>query len=90
MKVILFFIMCIFIILSGCCIPLKEQKTQKQKEETGRRETSITEEGLNDPYGKYTLETADVEVWFYDGHFIYFDRDRKVIKNYETIDRENE
>ncbi|HOL21261.1 MAG TPA: hypothetical protein PLQ41_00195 [bacterium] len=89
MKGILFFILFICILLSGCCVPTAEKTMKPQKEETGKTEASITEEGLKDPYGKYTLETADVEVWFYDDHFVYFDRDRKVVKNYETIDTDS-
>ncbi|MCM8760289.1 MAG: hypothetical protein NC832_01005 [Candidatus Omnitrophica bacterium] len=69
------------LLFSGCLAGVKKEQKKTQKEE-------ILPES-KEPYGKYTLETADVEVWFYDTHFVYFDRDRKVSKNYETIERDS-
>ncbi len=52
--------------------------------------TSSTEhEHQEEPYGKYNLETADIQWWFYDNHYVYFDGEHKVLKTYETIDTDS-
>ena len=88
MRYILSFLLFMCIILSGCCVSTQRKTVHQQKEATVETEISANKEP-KDPYGKYTLETADVEVWFQDDNFEYFDRDRKVVKNYETIDTDS-
>lgn len=82
MKGLLFFTICLCTLFSGCLTGIKTAQQPAQKEEV------LPE--TKDPYGKYSLETADVEVWFYDNCFIYLDRGRKVLKTYEGIDRSSD
>ncbi|MCX8083004.1 MAG: hypothetical protein N3D17_06395 [bacterium] len=84
MRYILFVIFLVCFILSGCCV---HREVIQQQKETTTLSSSIENKSIN-PYGKYSLETADVQVWFYDNHFIYLDRNKQVVKPYTTFDTE--
>lgn len=73
------FSICAIALISGCSITGEKKTVLQQKE-------SISEEKMQEPYGKYSLETADIQVWFYDNEYVYFDRGEKVIRKYKSID----
>ncbi|MDD3725786.1 MAG: hypothetical protein PHI44_01125 [Candidatus Ratteibacteria bacterium] len=73
-------------LLCSCAFTCKNSTEVKKTQE---KEGYTAEEVMDNPYGKYTLETADVQVWFYDKGYVYFDREEKAVRNYKTIDTDS-